>query len=662
MSSDRNQPENPDGTALSIHTGMTLGKYPIVKRIAGGGMGDVWLARDPETNVLVAIKTVPLSALPSGEIVDEYARRLHREARTASKIESDHVVRVLDSGTDGDLHYVVMEYVEGGSLRELLEKEGGRLSVARALAIVIGVAKALEAATAHSIVHRDIKPGNIMFDLAGTPKLVDLGLAKHRGAVGTAGTSTSWTTATGIAMGTPSYMAPEQAEDASGVDVRADIYSLGVTFYEMATGELPFTGKTPVDIIKQHTFLPPPHPKAKNSGLPDAICEIILKMIAKAPAERYQTPGELLRDLHRALHGVALDAGEGGATLVGGPAVVLEPSEGSDRADSQAATLVRQPLRPYLLPISALLAVLVVLLALLQVLRKGERTRPAGADAVHSRPAAGRQRPTSGPVLGQAWALPDLGLELLPIEPETFRMGEDATGADEERPDGVTLSKPFWIAKTEVTQASFAAFVEASGFKTAAEQARWAYVVDSDTGKWNRKEGANWRNTASADRRPAVCLSWHDADAFCQWLTEREREAGRMLNSYVYRLPTEAEWEYCCRAGTDDQGAGGLDPTAWHSANSGGQLHKVATKQANAWGLHDMQGNVWEWCRDWYGPYPTVTAVDPMGPPEGAHRVLRGGGWGSPARDCRAAARLKLKPGAVVSVVGFRVVLAPGPP
>ena len=195
---------------------------------------------------------------------------------------------------------------------------------------------------------------------------------------------------------------------------------------------------------------------------------------------------------------------------------------------------------------------------------------------------------------------------------------------------------------------------------------------------------------------PVYNVSWNEAVEFCLRLTQRERAEGRIPDGYEYRLPTEAEWEYACRAGTTEalpngrdirilgkNNAPALDDIAWYGGNSsvgfngrgvdtsnsnwpekqysGGRAfsREVKGKQPNRWGLYDMIGNVWEWCGDWYGDYPYGSATDPTGAATGAYRVSRGGGWGSVARDCRSAFRGRFEPGYRNSYLGFRVALAP---
>jgi formylglycine-generating enzyme required for sulfatase activity len=154
-------------------------------------------------------------------------------------------------------------------------------------------------------------------------------------------------------------------------------------------------------------------------------------------------------------------------------------------------------------------------------------------------------------------------------------------------------------------------------------------------------------------------VSWNDAVEFCRKLTDRERAAGRLPEGYVYTLPTEAQWEYACRAGTTGAYAGDLGAMGWYKDNSGSTTHPVGQKRANAWGLYDMHGNVWEWCLDWKGDYPSGNVTDPTGPSSGSHRIVRGGSWINAALYARSANRLWFSPGFRRNFLGFRVALAP---
>jgi formylglycine-generating enzyme required for sulfatase activity len=199
-----------------------------------------------------------------------------------------------------------------------------------------------------------------------------------------------------------------------------------------------------------------------------------------------------------------------------------------------------------------------------------------------------------------------------------FVMGSE-NGGDNERPaHQVRLSRGFEMGKYEVTQAE------------------WQAVMNNNPSHFK------------GENLPVETVSWDDAQAFVARLNARD-------DGYIYRLPTEAEWEYACRAGSTGDYAGRLDEMGWYDGNAGGRTHPVGQKKPNAWGLHDMHGNVWEWCQDWLDKYPSAAVTDPVGRNTGSGRVFRGGGWRYTAADCRSANRLSFAPGDGFYYLGFRV-------
>jgi len=241
----------------------------------------------------------------------------------------------------------------------------------------------------------------------------------------------------------------------------------------------------------------------------------------------------------------------------------------------------------------------------------------------------------------------------------------------------VKITKPFWLASTHVTVGQFAIFEKESGYRTLAETQSWAYGVWNDREKkWTKLNGSSWKNPGfpQRDDHPVVCVNWHDATAFCQWLSAKE---GRK-----YRLPTEAEWEYACRAGgttaypwgnNPDDGKGWANCSDRTTAGqfslfpafnwSDGYIYTspVATFRPNAWGLYDMIGNALQWCGDWFATYPAGPVVDPHGPATGKERVLRGGSFIYGPRHCRCAFRGRNSPDFENFYVGFRVLLEGNP-
>ncbi len=267
-----------------IATGKIIAhQYEILDRISEGGMATVFTARRLPDGQTVALKILREQYATDVEFVE----RFQREAKAVSELEHPHMVRVYDSGIDGDVHYIAMEYVQGENLKELLRARG-RLEPEEAIGIVAQVCEALEFAHGHGIVHRDIKPQNIMLTREGQVKVTDFGIARAA--------SAATITQTGTVLGSVQYLSPEQARGAI-VGRAADIYALGVVLYEMVTGRLPFDGDTPVAIAIKHIHQMPPRPRALVPILPARLEGIILHAIAKSPYERYRSAGELRSDL-----------------------------------------------------------------------------------------------------------------------------------------------------------------------------------------------------------------------------------------------------------------------------------------------------------------------------------------------------------------------------
>ena len=225
-------------------------------------------------------------------------------------------------------------------------------------------------------------------------------------------------------------------------------------------------------------------------------------------------------------------------------------------------------------------------------------------------------------------------MDLIWVAPGDFQMGTPNDGHNDERPvRTVRITRGYWMGKTEVTQA------------------QWRAIMGGNPSHFK------------GDGLPVESVSWTTCVEFCQKLTERERAAGRLPAGYVYRLPTEAEWEYAARGGARGRntlyaGSDDINAVAWHGGNSQGRTQRVGTKEANELGLHDMSGNVWEWVHDWYqGSYSGLSTTDPSGPQSGSRRVFRGGGWTYTATGCRVALRNFWDPSFTYSSLGFRVVL-----
>ena len=263
-----------------------IGGFEIIEKIGEGGMGAVFKARQVSMDRLVALKLLP-ERLAQNE---EFTARFLREARTAAKLDHVNVVRGIDVGRDGEDYYFAMEFVEGESVAKVLKREGV-MPEERAVRIAVQVARALSHAWEQKLIHRDIKPDNILLTKNDVAKLADLGLARSTQQ------DSMMMTQTGVAVGTPHYMSPEQTRGEKSIDIRTDIYSLGATLYHLVTGHTPFSGSTLAVVLTKHLTEPVVPAHIRNPDVSARLSWIISKTMMKDPDERYATPRELMEDL-----------------------------------------------------------------------------------------------------------------------------------------------------------------------------------------------------------------------------------------------------------------------------------------------------------------------------------------------------------------------------
>jgi serine/threonine-protein kinase len=366
-----------------------LGGYEVVAKIASGGMGTVYKARQLSLDREVAIKVLPKEL--AGDL--NYVKRFQREAKLAAKISHPNAVHIYDVGYEGGKHYIAMEYVPGVTAKDLLED--GPIEEGRALDIVRQVAAALAEAHLNKIIHRDIKPGNILLTKDGVAKLADLGLAKDIGA-----SSGQSLTMSGIVSGTPTYMAPEQCAGDKDVDHRADIYSLGITLYRMLVGRDPFEASTPVAVMRMHLEDPLPDPRAENPAVSAGTAQLITDMTAKDRAARVQTCDEVMRRIDEirgrpaGTSGFAVPTSEQATMPIGGSA--LGPVSKKVRLRRLKALV-----RPAVLgPIVAILLGAGIAVGYYLAVNKGKSggpvtPEPAGEPAAEPKPVTGAETPLS---------------------------------------------------------------------------------------------------------------------------------------------------------------------------------------------------------------------------------------------------------------------------
>jgi eukaryotic-like serine/threonine-protein kinase len=722
-----------------------LGGYRLLRVLGRGGMGVVFEAEDPRLGRRVALKVVQPS------IADDQAThdRFLREARATAAVEHENIVTIHQVGEDRGVPFLAMPLLQGESLEDRLRREG-RLPVADVIRIGREIALGLSAAHEQGLIHRDIKPGNIWLDArSGRVKILDFGLAR--------GTeqAADHITQTGAIVGTPAYMAPEQAEGLT-LDSRCDLFSLGCVLYRLATGELPFPGNSAIQILSCLATRTPPRVATVVPGFPPALSDLIAQLMAKSPAERPATADEVWRLLDRALETpvaalqpvpqsaaarggwitivAILTAMAGGGWWLFGVTILLIATNQGELTiqvdDPNIEVIVRQndaevyhkstQRRFRVRPVNGEVEFLdpetgaVALTRKFELKRAGQRTTvsitaqqmmaartpsaqvetalpstdlsplanppsssitPSPAVAPFNAQAAQDYQSQWATSLGTPVALTDsIGIQMVLIPPGEFLMGSsdeqidevmklaEQLGADQtakkripkaERPQHrVVLTRPFMMGVTEVTIGQFKQFAAATGFQSDAEKAAIA------AGPTPLTVVQTYLNPGYAvtDSFPVATVTWNDAVAFCEWLSRQE--------GVKYRLPTEAEWEFSCRAGSTTHYFFGdnyeqLDQYAWWARNNNRIAHPVGTKLPNPFGLYDMYGNLSEWCQDLWQEnwYASGSTIEPLGPTEGVDRVTRGGGGANAnAIRCRSAFRAFDTPLYRPNHNGFRVV------
>jgi formylglycine-generating enzyme required for sulfatase activity/serine/threonine protein kinase len=728
-----------------------LGPYRVLEVLGAGGMGVVFKAEDPALARIVALKVM----LPSATDSAAAKERFLREARMAAALDHDHVVRIFQVGEDRGVPFLAMEFLKGESLEDRLKRDG-RIPIGEAVRIGREVADGLAVAHQHGLIHRDIKPANVWMEkrlvrrkdgstdapdrAPARVKILDFGLAR--------GSGDATLTQVGAILGTPSYMPLEQARG-DRVDIRCDLYSLGVVLYRMVTGELPFKGNNTLSVLAALVTKTATEPRKINPNVPVRLNDLLMRLLSKnaedrparaeevygALSEIEETLGEPLsaveparntsiappvpnplprRERSRRWPLVALCLGFAAAAIVCGIVVFWPTPHGTVRIESddpnveitfdEAGPTIKGTSKSPISLTPGPHGLFVkrgdfefvadrfeikngdtVTLKVERVNDKvrlvrdgrvlGEKDLPSPKiDPPHlkvepaktpttpiakveppptrSNPAPEAKTVSAALKAGEEWTN-ELGMKFVWIPPGKFLMGSPKSEQDwvrktfgdlggalaaQETQHEVEITKGFYLGKYAVTQAEYE--------KVMGKNPSWF----SSTGGGKDRVGA-----LDTGRFPVEHLSWDDAREFCRKLSQREGKE--------CRLPSEAEWEYACRAGTKTAFNVG-DQLTERDANfdmKKGRPVAVGSYAANAWGLHDMHGNVWQWCEDRYAAdyYTKSPAQDPPGPSVGTNRVYRGGSWLTSARVCRSADRSKNLPTDLGFYLGFRVVLRP---
>jgi formylglycine-generating enzyme required for sulfatase activity len=704
-------------------------------------MGVVWLAHDPDLDRDVALKILPAEYCQD----EERLKRFIREAQLAAKLLHTNTVTIHDVGVSEGEAFIAMELVEGASLDAVVQ-QGGRLPWREATQAIRDAAAGLAAAHARGLIHRDVKPANLMRTKEGVTKVVDFGLAR-------ALASNSQLTQQAARLGTPAYMAPEQWVG-KAVDGRSDLYALTCSYYHLLTGRVPFEAPEIAALGYQHRHQPFPEAKEYVPDLPEAVCRILKRGSQKDPAARYQTGEEMIADLDAAL-------GEVGSRVASPAWQTLsrwQGMAGDFLAAGMAAAkefLVRRPI------VLAGVLGLVVLLGVVfylstnygwvkieveavagqvevkvdgdtidvaglnepirlragehnllveageyrtytksfsvrresdEVLRVALEPKPKAPQPSDRRVASGPNEPASPEPVKPEPPRPEpepvkpepprpepepvkpeppkpqvplstpsnpkeytnsIGMKFALIPAGTFLMGSPENdlgrspifGYNESPQHEVEITRPFYLGIHPVTQK------------------QWQHVMGSNP-SWFSSTGRGKDKVQGLDTSdfPVESVSWEDCQEFIRKMSELSEEK---RSERVYRLPTEAEWEYSCRGGASSYQVYAFgNSLTTHQANFNRALWrtcKVGSYQPNGFGLYDMHGNVCQWCADWYNKnyYRNSPQQNPQGPPQSFFRVIRGGSWRGGPQDCRSAARGWLDPRGSFDALGCRLVLVP---
>ena len=609
---------------------LVMGKYQILEKIGAGGMGQVYKAYHSGTGRVVAIKVI----LSKSKIDPEVVRRFEREVKAAAKLVHQNIITVFDADQINGRVFMVMEYIKGNDLAAIIAKKG-KLGLPDTINYILQIANGLKYAHDQGVIHRDIKPGNIIVDANKNVKIVDMGLAKIE--TDSNQEDISMLTGATAIMGTVDFMSPEQGFSSRDVDARADIYSLGATLFYLLTGKFMYAGNSLFAKLLAHRESPIPSLCSAMPGLPLELENIFSKMVAKNAADRYASMAQVIlalsslgnkdaktADIDRV--GVAETLGDGLAVTIGLDDIKIisanEPVKGSTipavvSKPSLFKSAFQKPYNPKVLVVALALVLISVAFVCFVLIKPSANVDEEASNQIELKQDEEKALQLEALRLQQEKEAKDrqdkidiedssreIELDLVLIPSGKFMMGDP--GKDHE----VVITNSFYLGKHEVTQ----------------EQ-------------WKKVMGNNPSIKTKGLTLPVTDVSWNDCQEFIRRLNEKTNGG--------YRLPTEAEWEYACRAKTTTKYSFG-DTITKSDANYGGAagatIKQVGGYKPNGFGLYDMHGNVWEWCSDWYGRYSSDAEINPIGPLSGTTRVLRGGSFNDSDSYFRSSYRIYVDP------------------
>ncbi len=637
-----------------------IGPYEILGELGRGGMGVVYRAFERSTNRVVALKVLPEEMSRKPELI----KRFQREAQAAAALHHPNIVPVYAIGEDFGTYYFAMEYVEGMHLAQYAKEFN--LRPRQVVNIISEAVEALCAAHQAGILHRDIKPHNMMIDQAGHVRVMDFGLAKQLE------TDVSSLTVEGAFLGTVRYASPEQCGGES-IDTRSDLYAIGVVMFELLAGQLPYSSHASMRMIRQKILGQALPLETLRPSLAPELTAIVNRLLSLRPEERFDSAQDLRQALS-ALKGIALQTDDSAVSSGSGFLPLIH--RGASRSTGRAVVPVSQQASRRSRWIVTLWAIVGIAVFCAVGMRAymwhshiNREKKRIQEDDYESEVFAVTLSSKGDPRHGDEMKV-DIGngeiIEFVYIEGDTYMMGSGNSNIYDAPPHRVKLSG-FWMSKYEITINQFRQFLFDTGSISSLD-----FGDEHSPIKNERMYPLSGSLLGQSGDQPMVEVAWAGASEFCSWLSSKSGQS--------FRLPTEAEWEYACRAGTKTKHFAGdsyeeiegyanlFDLTAqeemharvstipWedHFAYSA----PVGSFSANPWGLYDMIGNVSEWCADWYDYdyYKNSPSKDPKGPATGFKKVIRGGSWNS----TNSAVACYLRDSRVISTsgeaVGFRIV------